>query len=242
MRVEELVAPRGDDELWDLEDEALRLRPYMTGDVFGDVDDGDGDPIAVMIVGHPCVIRGSRGRLSRRVPCCVVKQMQEEMVYEEWPEGRFDRFPVPDALGLDERNAAYLLEWRSVRRGELRRGRRRGTMTDRGVYVLQQRFTHAITRCAPVLADFEAATINEMHEAELEYEWVAELVADPDDDAKVSGLVDAFHRFLDDGGHRALLREEGGHSRLRAVIRAELKRRRVAPRATYDGYQSPPEV
>ena len=229
MRVEELVAPHGDDELWDLDEEALRLRPYMTGDVFAGVDDGDGEPIAVMIVGHPCVIRGSRGRLSRRVPCCVVKQMQDEMPYDQWPEGRFDRFPVPDALSLGERHAAYLLEWRSAQHGELKRGQRRGTMTDRGVYVLLQRFTHAITRCAPVLADFEAATVNEMREAELEYEWVAELVSDPANDAEVYGLVREFHTFLDEGGHRALLTDEGGDARLRAVVRAELKRRRDDP-------------
>jgi hypothetical protein len=228
VRVDALVAPRGDDELWDLDDEALRLRPYMSGDVFADVDDGDGESVAVMIVAHPCVIRGSRGRLARRVPCCLVKQMQEELPYDDWPESRFHLFPVPESLGLGEHHAAYLLEWRSVRRAELRRDRRRGTMTDRGVYILQQRFTHAITRCAAVLADFEAATVKEMREAELEYEWVAELVADPTDETAVDEQVSAFHTFLDEGGHRALLREEGGDARLRAIVRAEIKQRRGA--------------
>ncbi len=230
MRIDALVAPSGDAELWDLDDEALRLRPYMTGDVFADVDDGDGDgeTVAVMIVGHPCVIRGSRGKLARRLPCCVVKQMDSELPYEQWPEARFDRFPVPDALGLGEHHAGYLLEWRSVRQGELKRDCRRGTMTDRGVYVLQQRFTHAITRCAPVLADFEAASVTEMREAEFEYEWVGELVADPADDDAVNAQVKAFHTFLDMGGHRVLLHEEGGDSRLRAIVRAEIKTRRDA--------------
>jgi hypothetical protein len=228
VRVNALVAPRSDSELWDLDDEALRLRPYMTGDVFADVDEGDGEHVAVMIVGHPCVIRGSRGRLARRVPCCVVKQMERELPYDQWPEGRFHLFPVPDNLGLGEHHAAYLLEWRNVRQGELRRDRRRATMTDRGVYVLQQRFTHAITRCAPVLADFEAATVKEMREAELEYEWVADLVADPAGDAAVNEQVGAFHSFLDEGCHRELLRQEGGEARLRAIVRAEIKRRRSA--------------
>ena len=228
MRVDVLVAPRSDDELWDLDDEALRLRPYMTGDVFADVDVGDDEQAAVMIVGHPCVIRGSRGRLARRVPCCAVKQMQDELPYERWPEGRFHVFPVPDALGLGEHHAAYLLEWCSVRHGELKRDRRQATMTDRGIYVLQQRFTHAITRCAPVLADFEAATVREMREAELEYEWVADLIGDPADDAAVNEQVRAFHTFLDEAGRRELLREEGGDARLRAIVRAEIKLRRGA--------------
>jgi hypothetical protein len=102
-------------------------------------------------------------------------------------------------------------------------------MTDRGVYVLQQRFTHAITRYAPLLADFEAASVNVMREAELEYEWVAELIGDPADDSDVAAHVRAFHTFLDEGGHRALLGQEGGDSRLRAVVRAEIKSRRGAP-------------
>jgi len=173
VRVDELVAPRGDGEIWDLETEALRLRPHMTGDVFSGVDDGDGEPVAVMIVGHPCVIRGSRGTLAARVPCCLIKQMQGPVPYEEWLDGRFDRLPVADALGLGEHHAAYMLEWRSVRRAELLRGRRVGTMTERGVLVLQQRFTHAITRCAVVLADFEKGTRTEMREADLEYDWGA---------------------------------------------------------------------
>ena len=226
MRIEALVAPSGDDELWDLDEEALRLRPYMTGDVFADVNDGDGEAVPMMIVGHPCVIRGSRGKLAQRVPCCVVKQMDGPLPYAQWPEARFDRFPVPDALGLGANHAGYLLEWRSVRQGELKRERRQGTMTDRGVYVLQQRFTHAITRCAPLLVDFEAASVNEMREAELEYEWVAGLVREPANHAAVNAQVQAFHTFLDDGGHRALLREEGGDSRLRAIVRAEIKTRR----------------
>lgn len=225
MRVDALVAPRGDEELWDLEEEALRLHSYMTGDVFVDVDAGDDDRIAVMIVGHPCVIRGSRGKLSRRVPCCVVKQMSDSFPYEQWPEGRFDRLPVPDALGLGPHYAAYLLEWRSVKQNELQRDRRIGTMTERGVYVLLQRFTHAITRCAPLLADFQAAAVKEMREAELEYEWVAELVDGLGGDAEVAGLVRDFHTFLDEDGRRALLTAAGGESRLRAAVRAEIKRR-----------------
>jgi hypothetical protein len=175
VRIDTLVAPENDAELWDLDEEALLLRPYMTGDVFAEVDEGDGERVPVMIVAHPCVIRGSRGRLARRVPCCVVKQMQQELPYDEWAERGFHLFPVPDAIGLGDHHAAYLLEWRSVRHGELKRDRRRATMTDRGVYIVLQRFTHAITRCAAVVADFQAATLNEMREAELEYEWVSDL-------------------------------------------------------------------
>jgi hypothetical protein len=224
VRVDVLATPTSDGELWDLEDEALRLHPFMTGDVFTGVDDGDdGDPTQVMIIAHPCVIRGSRGRLARRVPCCVVKQTQAPLSYKEWPERGFHLFPVTDAIGLGEHYAAYLLEWRSIHYSELRRDRRCATMTDRGVYILLQRFTHAITRCAPLLVDFEAAALHEMREAELEYEWVAE-IAGGSDDAAVESQVRAFHTFLEEGGYRELLRQEGGDARLRAIVRMEIKR------------------
>jgi hypothetical protein len=226
VRVDELATPLNDAELYDLDVEALLLRPYMTGDVFTDVEVGDEAPSMVMIIGHPCVIRGSRGKLSRRVPCCVMKQMESELPYGEWPERRFDRFPVSSALGLGERQAAALLEWRSVRSAGLSREQRRATMTDRGVYILQQRFTHAITRCAVPLADFEASSRNVMREAELEYEWVGDLTADPKDEGEVSAHIKDFHTFLDEGDHRKLLTQEGGHSPLRAIVRAELKGRR----------------
>lgn len=225
MRVDVLAAPSDDDELYDLDPEALLLKPYMTGDVFADVVASDDEPVPVIVVGHPCVIRGSRGKLSRRVPCCLVRQMESELPYDEWPERRFDKFPLSGALGIGERQAAALLEWRSVRSAELTRARRRATMTDRGVYILQQRFTHAITRCAVLLADFENSSRSEMREAELEYEWVADLTADQTDENEVARHVRDFHAFLDEGGHRALLRQEGGESQLRAIVRAEIKRR-----------------
>jgi hypothetical protein len=154
-----------------------------------------------------------------------MKPMTDELPYEEWPARRFDKFPVPDTLGLGARQAAALLEWCRVPRKELTRARRRATMTERGVYILQQRFTHAITRYAPLLGAFEQSSRHVMREAELEYEWVAELTADPADEEQSKRLVMAFHEFLDADGRRKLLLEEGGDSRLRAMVRAEIKAR-----------------
>ena len=174
MRIGELVTPESDAELFDLDAEALLLKPVMAGDVFANVDTAGDDAEAVMIVGHPCVIRGSRGKLARRVPCAVVKEMDSPLPFAEWPERRWDKLPCPDSAGLGALSATALLEWRSVPKGQLKRSERRLTMTERGVYVLQQRFTHAITRCAVPIAAFESSSKHVMREAELEYEWVAD--------------------------------------------------------------------
>ncbi len=226
MRVDELVAPRNVVELYDLDDEALQLKPYMTGDVFADVAAAEEETFAVMIVGHPCVIRGAGGQLMTRIPCCVLKPIEKDIAYSQWPDGDFDKFPLTSAIGLGDRQTVRLLEWRSVHKRELRRVRRRATMTERGVYIAQQRFTHAIARCAVPLAYFERASKHAMREAELEYEWVAELVtpgaaAEPE----TAKLVKEFHKLLDRDGNRHLLLEEGGDSRLRSIVRSEIKRR-----------------
>jgi hypothetical protein len=225
VRVDELAAPRDDAELYDLHEEALELKPYMTGDVFSDVA-GDGDEtVPVMIVGHPCVIRGARGRLMTRVPCCVLKPVEKDIAYAQWPEGDFDKLPVTSALGLGDRQAVRLLEWRSVHHKQLPRSRRRATMTERGVYIVQQRFMYAITRCAVWLSEFEKSSRHVMREAEMEYEWVADLVDDPTDEKEITKLVTDFHKLLDQNDNRKLLLQEGGDSTLRAIVRRAIKDR-----------------
>lgn len=229
MRIDELAAPRDDAELYDLDPEALQLKPYMTGDVFASVEVAPDETVDVMIVGHPCAIRGASGKLKTRLPCCVLKAIDREIPYATWPDGDFDKFPLSVALGLAEHQTVRLLEWRSVHHKQLPRASRRATLTERGVYILQQRFTHAITRCAVPLADFERSSKRVMREAELEYEWVADLVDDPTDERAISRLVSSYHRLLDKDGNRALLREEGGDSTLRGIVRREIRARQTRP-------------
>ena len=217
-----LAAPLGDHDLYDLEPEALRLKPYMTGDVFSGVDLGDGGEAAVAVAGHPCVIRGSGGQLARRVPCCVVGS-GEPMDYENWPSRKFHLFPLSDALGIGTGRAVKLLEWASVPRAQLQRDRRVATLTERGVYIFLQRFTHAITRCSVPLSRFEEVCRHILREAELEHDWVMELVDDGAGDAQIAEQVHAFQNLLDADDNRGLLRQEGGESLLRRKIRAAIR-------------------
>jgi hypothetical protein len=224
VRIDELAEPEGDDELFDADPEALLLRPYMTGDVFVDVDTGI-ETASVMIGGHPCAIRGAGGKLGTRVPCFVLRPVATPIAYSDWPEHHFDKFPLSDALGLGENQTARLTEWRSVHKRELTRDRRRVTLTDRGVYILQQRFTHSSARAAIPLIEFERASRPVLSEAELEYEWLGELVDPGADQGSIEALVREFHAFLDQAGARELLYQEGGESRARALVRQELRER-----------------
>ena len=76
------------------------------------------------------------------------------MPYDGWPHRKFHLFPLTEALGIGDTPAAKLLEWSSVRRGEFKREQRVGTLTERGIYIFQQRFTHAVTRCVVPLSRY----------------------------------------------------------------------------------------
>ncbi|GEM_PF-1662319 len=227
MRIEELIAPVGDHEIFETDSDALLIKPYMTGDIFVAIPDGD-EEIAVAIAAHPCAIRGANGKLLTRIPCCVLKSTSQPIPYAMWPEGHFDKFPLSDDLGLGPNQAVRLLEWRAVHHRELTRARRRAALTERGVYVFQQRLTHALTRVAVKLDDYERALRDVLREAALEEDWVDGLVADPTDERAIGKAAEAFHRFLDEEEtpgrkRRELLKVEGGERRLTKLVRDELK-------------------
>lgn len=234
MRVEALVSPRSQAEIIENDAEALFLKPYMTGDVFADIPDPDapkddaGRKITVAIVGHPCVIRQSGGRLARRVPCCLVGVNTNPIEFAEWPERQFDLFPLGELHGSGEHVAVRLAEFRPIRDNQLSRDRRIAALTPRGIYVFQQRFAHSLTRVGFQLQAFEEGSKHIVEEAELEAEWVEELARDDRDEKRIADHVRAFHKFLDvevDGEQRrAALKRQGGQSALRKELRAELKR------------------
>jgi hypothetical protein len=132
-------------------------------------------------------------------------------------------FPLSNALGIGANRAVQLLEWRSVRGRDLTRDRRAATLTERGVYIFQQRFTHAITRCVVPIADFEKTSKHVLREAELEYDWISELSPDDADDQAIGEFVAQFHALLDSDDRRALLRREGGESSLRRTVQAAIR-------------------
>lgn len=239
MRVPQLYTPKGDRDLFEEDPDALKLRAFMTGDIFEDVPvlgGADGETMSVAIVGHPCVIRGAGGQLLTRVPCCVVNTKEKAITYDQWPDGSFDVFPLTDGLDGPPQPVVRLLELVSVHKGQLKRDRRVRALTPRGVFAFQQRFAHALTRVAPPLNQFELVSGYVVEEGELEVEWLEAFVDAGATDNAIGKQVKEFHRFLDetDNGRarRLLLREPGGPAELRKAVRAEIKRRVAAAAAS----------
>ncbi len=231
MRVDDLTSPRGKAEIFEDDRDALFMKSFMTGDVFSDIPDPDGDgPMTVAIVGHPCAIRGHGGALKTRIPCCVVSNVGKEIPYDEWPDGNFDLFPLDSGLGLGEQQAVRLTEFRPVHRRELLRERRVAALTPRGIYIFQQRFTHSLARVAFPLAAFEEASSHIVDESELEMEWIEHFAGDTRDERQIAKHVKAFHKFLDHDiaegtARREGFKEPGGTSAIAKQARAEMKRR-----------------
>lgn len=212
----ELIAPEGDDEILDFDEDALRLKPVMTGDVFTGVSVvGEPSPITVMVAGHPCTIR--RGaQLKPRIPC--VRVLEHQWVpYHAWPRQSPGCFPISEAVGIGRGQCATLDDWATADTQELTRDRRRLTLQDRGILVFQQRLIHSLSRFVTPVDVLLETSRHVLAEAELEYDWVFER----DGTAPLDELIAAFADFMDAEGRRAALRTDG--RRVRREARAELR-------------------
>ena len=225
MTVGRLIAPESDDEILDLEPEALAFKPVMTGDAFvGLRVPGEPDPMDVMVAGHHCTIR--RGAtLVERVPC--VRLVEHQWVpYERWPDYDQNHFPIPAVADIGQGRCAALWEWTAVPRDELLRGRRRVTLQDQGIYIFLQRLIHSLSRFAPPVTALKEASAHVLAEAELEYSWVMELLDGDPDSTHLTQLVSEFDAFMTAENRRNTLRTD--RKRVAAEVDAEIRRRREA--------------
>jgi hypothetical protein len=203
-------------------------RPLLTGDVFTgvavDADDHDG---TVMVVAHPCSMRGRQGRLVSRIVIAPIRPYQH-VAFENWPDGHFKMMPLPHLDGEDDdkSRAVHLLELSAVRSDQLSHERRVLSLTQRGIYVLQQRLVYSLTRVAVGLDKLQEQIAHVLLEAEIEEQWVDDL-ADGVDAEALSAASVAFATFMD-GGHREALKDVTRRSDTLRTVRAEISRRLAA--------------
>lgn len=201
-------------------------RPIITGDVFSDVDvDVDDHDGYVLVIAHPCSMRGARGRLRPRLAVAPVRPHQH-IPFERWPAGHFNVFPLQQLLGPDDQpRAAALLELSSARSAQLDRGRRVAALKTRGVHLLQQRLVYSLTRVVVGLEHLHEQSAHVLLEAELEEEWVDELCTELNVEA-IAAQSEAFAEFMDSGPRSRLLEKEARTDVLREV-RQEIRARRT---------------
>jgi hypothetical protein len=222
-----LAAPASTAELYrGYGDDIPIARPLLTGDVLTDVTiDGEAHDGTIMIVAHPCSMRGARGRLLPRVVVAPIRTYQQ-VPFDQWPDGHFKVMPLPQmhAEGDETSRAVHLLELTAVRSERLDRARRILALKDRGIHILQQRLVYSLTRVEVGLEKLHEQTAHVLLEAELEEEWVDELAADTEPDC-IAAESEAFTQFMDDG-HRDVLKDSTRRSDTVRLVRAEIRRRR----------------
>lgn len=220
-------APRDLDDLYLARgDEVPVTRPVMSGDVFTGVDVGahDQEQGLILVVAHPCSMRGAGGRLR---PCLTVAPIRpyQAVPLQGWATGHHNVFPLPELTEDDDApRAASLLELATAASTELRSDRRIASLTTRGVLLLQQRLVYSLTRVLVGLEQFEEQSAHVLLEAELEDEWVEALTDEGAGESEMSKQSAAFAAYMDDG-HRDLLLDPARRTDVARAVRAEFRAR-----------------
>lgn len=216
-----LEEPEGDDDLYVRGDDLSPFRPILTGDVFTDVPLSDHDePQTVMLIGHPCTMRGRSGQLRSRLPAALVLPFGG-LAYAKWPRGHYSHFPLLGGQGLAESMSAHLDDWAMVPREELMRSRRKVVLTqNRGILILQQRFVHSLTRVVVGLDTLLQEEAHVLEEASLEEDWLTDLC----EESTLDEEIKRFAKFMDSGLRGDLL-DPTKRAAVRKSVRGEIDRR-----------------
>jgi hypothetical protein len=148
-------------------DDVSPARPVLPGDVFEAVDIGLDHDGFVLLVAHPCSMRRGAGQLRPRIAAAPIRNHGNPPL-EAWPERDFNWFPLPEVFEVGR--AASFLELGSARSEDLLRERRIVSLSEYGIYVLQQRFVHSLTRVVVGLDRLGEASAHVLAECELEEE------------------------------------------------------------------------
>jgi len=209
------------EQLYDERGEVARSRPIFQGDIFKDIVlPGFGDePRLVQIVAHPCSMRAGT-EFHPRITVAPVEK-HRRIKGDEW-NGNLRIMPLAELVD-GKHYAAKFVDVTAAPSGLLTIESRIASLTDRGIYVLQQRLVKHYTRLdvdIPALTREAAPVLWELHQ---QRDWV-ETVFDDEADWTTENLraeeraeENAFDAWLREGepSRRNLLKEDHRHTDLR---------------------------
>jgi hypothetical protein len=215
------------DALYDERADVSRARPLIQGDVFdGVVLPGFGDePQLVQIVAHPCAMRAGPDLTPRITVAPVVAH---SLVTGAGWNGNLRVMPLPELV--DGNNfATMFVDVTAAPTELLTRQRRIATLTNKGIYVLQQRLIKHYTRVEMQLELLRRESAAVLTEAELQWHWVEEIltIAELEDDTVIEAEAKVFDDWLGEGtpSRRSLLRDEINFPALRKEAHAQARER-----------------
>lgn len=172
MTQEFLESPASIDEIYLAKSpgEVENARPYLTGDIFREVQipgvESTGHGI---VLTHPCSMRSDGVNLADKLLMASVVE-SNEIPLEKWRNGYYKVMPLPGFM--DSHYSAMFDEIGLVRSELLKSTERLACLTPFGINLLQQRFIWYLTRFLAPTYRLDKATRTVLVEAELCEEWV----------------------------------------------------------------------
>lgn len=216
------------EHLYDERGDVALSRPIFQGDVFRDIVlPGFGDePRLVQVVAHPCAMREGT-QLRPRVTVAPVEE-HSKVKGNGW-NGNLRIMPLAELVD-GKHYATKFVDVTAAPSGLLRLDVRIASLSDRGIYILQQRIVKHYTRFdvdIPSLAKETAPVVWEMHQ---QRDWVETVLDDETEWTTENLSVEevAFEAWLDEGNpsRRMQLKDDHTHTDLRREAhRAALARR-----------------
>lgn len=187
------------DALYDERIDVSRARPLLQGDVFDQVVlPGFGEETRkVQIVAHPCAMR-TGADLTPRITVAPVEP--HELVKGRGWEGNPRVMPLAD-LVQGEHFATKFVDVTACPAELLTRERRIATLSNQGIYVLQQRLIKHYTRTEMALEVLRRESAPVLTEAELLWSWLEEVLTDEEvrDDEELAAETEIFETWMRDG-------------------------------------------
>lgn len=207
------------DALYDERGDVSWARPLLQGDVFDDVVlPGFGDePMMVQIVSHPCAMRTGQGMLLPRITVAPVGPHARIAGQRGW-DGNLRFMPLPELEGGQNR-ATKFVDVTAAPVDLLTRNKRVASLSNRGIYVLQQRLVKHYTRIELDLDLLRRQSAPVLVEAEQQWHWIDEVLSEEElaDEAAITAEAIVFDGWLSEGdpSRRQLLQDEVHHADVR---------------------------
>lgn len=223
-----LAVPSSADVLYRSRGEEIGLeRPLFTGDVFTDVEMIDGTRSDVLLVQHPCSMRGGKTLRNRLSVCPIAKQ--KSCAFSDWPTTYVDFMLLPNLRTDGAFVAACFRDAEPVPSERLLRDKRLAVLSENGIAVLQQRYVHHLTRVVVEIQTLQDHIRPQLVEAELEEDWIEDAcyASGSADREMIDDAALRFQEFLGeaDSELRTMLKSPGSQSVVRQRVRAEIKSR-----------------
>lgn len=230
------------DALYDQRGDVSWSRPLLQGDVFdGIVLPGFGDdPRMVQIVAHPCAMRKGP-ELLPRITVAPVESYAKVTSQKDW-DGNLRVMPLAELID-GKHYATRFVDVTAAPADLLTPGRRIATLSNRGIYVLQQRLIKHYTRFEVDLGALRSQSAPVLEEAQQQWDWIETVLTHDElsDEAKIEAEGKLFDAWLGEGdpSRRLRLQDEVNHTDIRREAqRAAAARARERDRNSTHG---PPE-